>query len=316
VRTNRTGGPDTRSTRSYQVNIGASWEPDVFGRLRLAVESATSAEQISEADLAAARLAPRANWAANYLGLRETDVLYKLAAETLAGYARSMQITRNRYEAGVVARTDVPAGREPVRQQPGRPAHHRAAAREHWSTRSRSWWARRRRTSACRWTPNWSVKVPRIPPEVPSTLLQRRPDIAAAERQVAQANAQIGIARRGFFPSINLTGALGASAASIGDLFSASTLVVGAGHLGGAGDLRRRRHPAAGGPVPRFAGPRLGALPADGARSPSRTWRTSWSRCACCRQQQSLRPRRAARPTWWSSRCSIATRRGRSITPR
>jgi NodT family efflux transporter outer membrane factor (OMF) lipoprotein len=73
--------------------------------------------------------------------------------------------------------------------------------------------------------PKWSVKLPAIPPEVPSTLLQRRPDIASAERRVAQANAQIGIARAGYFPSLNLTGSISSSATRIGDLFSASNLV-------------------------------------------------------------------------------------------
>jgi NodT family efflux transporter outer membrane factor (OMF) lipoprotein len=73
--------------------------------------------------------------------------------------------------------------------------------------------------------PKWSVQIPKIPPVVPSTLLQRRPDIAAAERLVAQANARIGIARAGYYPSFNLTGSVGSAAAGIGDLFKASNLV-------------------------------------------------------------------------------------------
>jgi NodT family efflux transporter outer membrane factor (OMF) lipoprotein len=73
--------------------------------------------------------------------------------------------------------------------------------------------------------PRWSVKVPGIPEEVPSTLLQRRPDIASAERRVAQANMRIGIERAAFFPSFSLTGSVGLNAASIGELFNASSLV-------------------------------------------------------------------------------------------
>ncbi|HEX2546687.1 MAG TPA: TolC family protein, partial [Ramlibacter sp.] len=101
------GGAERPTTRSYQMNIGASWEPDVFGRLRLTVDNARAGEQIAEADIASARLAALGELAANYFGMREADVLIGLQRETLAGYERSLQITRNRYEAGVVARTDV-----------------------------------------------------------------------------------------------------------------------------------------------------------------------------------------------------------------
>jgi NodT family efflux transporter outer membrane factor (OMF) lipoprotein len=223
ARSNRTGGPERPTQRSYQWTIGASWEPDVFGRLRLAVDSARAGEQIAEADLASARLAAQGELAVNYFALREVDVLRGLQSETLAGYQRSLQITRNRYEAGVVARTDVlqaesqlansQADLLTLEQQRATFEHAIAVlvgqAPAHFSLPP---------------DPKWSARVPAIPPEVPSTLLQRRPDIAAAERRVAQANAQIGIARAGFFPSLNLTGSLTSSAASIGDLFSVSSL--------------------------------------------------------------------------------------------
>src|SRR5437763_15667970 len=104
---NRTGGPDRPTTRSYRVNIGASWEPDVFGRLRLSVQSARLGEQISLADLAAARLAAQGELATNYFSLRQADLAYALQQEVVAGYQRNMQITNNRYQAGIVARTDV-----------------------------------------------------------------------------------------------------------------------------------------------------------------------------------------------------------------
>lgn len=218
------GGGDTPTRRTYQTNIGVSWEPDVFGRLRNAVTSARAGEQIAEADLAAARLAAQGELAVNYFGLREADVLRALQAETLAGYQRSLQITRNRYEAGVVARTDVlqaesqlansQADLLTLERQRATFEHAIAVlvgkAPAHFSVAP---------------DPRWSVKVPAIPPEVPSTVLQRRPDIAAAERRVAQANARIGIERAGFFPSFGLTGSVGLSAASIGELFSASSLV-------------------------------------------------------------------------------------------
>ncbi|GAB3651584.1 efflux transporter outer membrane subunit [Ramlibacter alkalitolerans] len=224
VRSNRTGGPDTPSRSTYSWNIGASWEPDVFGRLRLAVDSARSGEQVAEADLAAARLAAQGELAANYFGLRETDVLYRLQSETTAGYTRSLQITRNRYEAGVVARTDVlQAESQLANSQADLLTLERQRANFEHAVAVLV--GKAPANFSIPVDPKWSVKVPAIPVEVPSTLLQRRPDIAAAERSVARANAQIGIERAALFPSLNLTGSIGSSAASIGDLFKVSTLV-------------------------------------------------------------------------------------------
>lgn len=218
------GGGDTPTRRTYQVNIGASWEPDVFGRLRNAVDSARAGEQIALADVAAARLAAQGELALNYFGLREADVLRGLQAETLAGYQRSLQITRNRYEAGVVARTDVlQAESQMANSQAELLALERQRATFEHAIAVLV--GKAPANLGIPADPKWSVKVPSIPPEVPSTLLQRRPDIAAAERRVAQANAQIGIQRAGFFPSFSLTGSVGLSAASIGELFSASSLV-------------------------------------------------------------------------------------------
>ena len=220
---NRTGGPERPTTRSYRVNIGASWEPDVFGRLRNAVAGARAGEQVAEADLAAARLAAQAELAANYFAVRQVDIATALQTATVAGYQRSLQIARNRYEAGVVARTDVLQAESQLansqadllglERQRGEFEHAVAVLV-----------GKAPANFALAAEPQWSVQIPSIPPEVPSTLLQRRPDIAAAERLVEQANSRIGIARAGYFPSFNLTGSIGSSAASIGDLVSASGL--------------------------------------------------------------------------------------------
>jgi NodT family efflux transporter outer membrane factor (OMF) lipoprotein len=218
------GGGDTRTASSYQVNIGASWEPDVFGRLRLGVQSARAGEQVAEADLAAARLASQGELAANYFGLREADVLRSLQTETLRGYERSLQITRNRYEAGIVARTD-------VLQAESQLANSRADLLTLERQRATFEHAvavlvgKAPANFSLPADPGWSVQLPAIPEEVPSTLLQRRPDIASAERRVQQANYRIGIERAAFFPSFGLTGSIGAGAVSIGDLFNASALV-------------------------------------------------------------------------------------------
>jgi NodT family efflux transporter outer membrane factor (OMF) lipoprotein len=218
------GGGDTPTASRYQVNIGASWEPDVFGRLGLSVDSAKAGEQASLADLAAVTLASQGELAANYFGLREADVARALLLENIAGYERSLRITRNRYDAGIVARTDVLQAETVLAntQADVLGLERQRAVFEHAVA---VLVGKAPANFSIPVDPKWTVKVPDIPPEVPSTLLQRRPDIASAERRVAQANAQIGIARAGYYPSFRLTGSIGSSAASIGDLFNVSSLV-------------------------------------------------------------------------------------------
>lgn len=221
---NRSGGRDRPTTRSYRLDIGASWEPDVFGRLRLAVSSARAGEQIAEADIAAARLAVQGELASNYFALRQADLAYQLQSDVVAGLQRSLQITSNRYAAGVVARTD-------VLQAESQSANARAELltieqqRNNFEHAVAVLVGKAPANFDIPVDLKWSVRIPGIPPEVPSTLLLRRPDVAAAERVVAQANARIGIARAGYFPSFGISGSIGSTAASIGDLFSASALV-------------------------------------------------------------------------------------------
>jgi NodT family efflux transporter outer membrane factor (OMF) lipoprotein len=221
-RSGRGGGGGSSS--SYQVNMGVNWEPDVFGRLRLGVQATRAGEQVAQADLAAARLAAQGELAANYFGLREADVARGILAETIEGYQRALQIARNRYEAGVVARTD-------VLQAETQLANSRADMLGLERTRATFEHAvavlvgKAPSNFSIPPDPKWSARLAAVPPVVPSTLLQRRPDIAAAERRMAQANADIGIARSGYFPSFGLSGSVGQSAARIGDLFSGSALV-------------------------------------------------------------------------------------------
>jgi NodT family efflux transporter outer membrane factor (OMF) lipoprotein len=219
----RGGGGDTPSSSSYSISIGGSWEPDVWGRLRGAVDAARQGEQASAADLAAARLSAQGELAADYFGLRGLDVQRVLLDETIKGYARNLQITQNRYTAGIVAKTDVLQAQTALSnaQADALSLERQRAQLEHAiavlvgvAPASFSLPAE----------PTWSVNLAAVPVTVPSTLLQRRPDIAAAERRVAAANQQIGIAIAGYFPSITLNGSIGLGAASIGDLFSASAL--------------------------------------------------------------------------------------------
>lgn len=220
----RSGGGGDRPTRgSYQVDIGGAWEPDVWGRLRRGVDSARTGEQASLADLQAAKLSAQGELAVAYFNLRELDAATALQAQTIAGYERTLRITGNRYEAGIVARTDVLQAQTQLANARAEllGLQRQRAALEHaiavLTGQPPAGFALAPR-------PAWQGVVPDVPFDVPSTLLQRRPDIAAAERRVAQANEQIGIAQSAMYPSFRLSGSLGAGAASIGDLFSASAL--------------------------------------------------------------------------------------------
>ena len=220
----RGGGGDTPGSSSYQVSIGGSWEPDIWGRLGRAVDAARQGEQASAADLAAARLSAQGELAADYFGLRGLDVQRSLLAETITGYQRNLQITQNRYAAGIVARTDVLQAQTALAnaQADALTLERQRAQLEHAiavlvgvAPASFSLAAQ----------PSWTINLPSVPVTVPSTLLQRRPDIAAAERRVAAANQQIGIAQAAYYPSLSLSGSAGLGAATVGELFSASSLV-------------------------------------------------------------------------------------------
>lgn len=209
------------AANSYQIGIGASWEPDVWGRLRASVSSAGASAEASAADLAAARLAAQGELAANYFGLRLADLQIELLRGTIAGYERVLQITRNRYEAGVAPRTDVLQSETQLAN---------ARADEAGLVRER---AQREHAIAVLIgkapadfslpPAKYAPQVPQVPAVLPSTLLLRRPDIAAAERRVAAANEQIGIARSGYFPSFGLSASYGTAGSSLSNLFSASS---------------------------------------------------------------------------------------------
>ncbi|MDB5947883.1 MAG: outer membrane protein-like protein [Ramlibacter sp.] len=220
----RGGGGGTPSSSSYQVNIGGSWEPDVWGRLRRGVDAARAGEQASAADLAAARLSSQGELAADYFGLRGLDLQRELLVATVTGYQRNLQITQNRYTAGIVARTDVLQAQTALAnaqadvlsvERQRAQLEHAIAVLVGVAPASFSLAAQ----------PAWSVQLPMAPVTLPSTLLQRRPDIAAAERRAASANEQIGIAQSAYYPSLSLSGSAGLGAATIGELFKASSLV-------------------------------------------------------------------------------------------
>jgi NodT family efflux transporter outer membrane factor (OMF) lipoprotein len=216
-------GRSGSDANTYGASLDGEWQPDLWGRLGRGVESAAASAQASAADLAAARLSAQGELVVDYFSLREADAEASLLARTAEGYARSLQITQNRYAAGVVARAD-------VLQAETQLANARADISALRATRARYEHAiavlvgKAPADFALAEAP-WQQAVPAVPLGLPSELLQRRPDIAANERAVAAANAQIGIQRSAYFPSLTLSGSLGSSGSRVGDLFSASGLL-------------------------------------------------------------------------------------------
>ncbi|MES2979977.1 MAG: efflux transporter outer membrane subunit [Pseudomonadota bacterium] len=217
------GSSSTRTSNSYQLSIGGSWEPDVWGRLGRAVEGANAGASASAADLASARLSAQGELATNYLTLRQVDAQKELLKTTIAGFQRALQITQNRYTAGIVARTDVLQAQT---QLANAQADDAGLARQRAQLEHAIAVLVGEAPGNFSIAPQaWSPVVPDVPLGVPSTLLQRRPDIAAAERRVASANEQIGIARSAFYPNLSLSASYGLGASRVADLFSASSTV-------------------------------------------------------------------------------------------
>ena len=217
----RSGVRGQGADNAYRLNLGGSWEPDVWGRLRAGVTSAQAGAQATAADLASARLSAQGELAANYFTLRQLDAARALLADTIAGYERVLTITQNRFNVGIVARTDVlQAQTQLANARNDELSLVRQRAQAEHAIAILLGKAPSDFTLAP--LPEWRVTVPEVPVGVPSTLLQRRPDIAAAERDVAAANADIGIARSAYFPNIGLSASGGTVGSRVSDLFSVS----------------------------------------------------------------------------------------------
>lgn len=217
----RSGGEGSaRRGTTAQAALGASWAPDLWGRLGSTVSGARASAQASQADLASARLSAVGSLVAAYFQLREADAEIALLQEIDQAYQRSLQITRNRYEAGVAPASDV----QQARTQLANAQADLATVRQNRARYEHA-------IAVLTGVPpgsfslppaTWVARVPQVPAAVPSELLQRRPDIASAERAVAAANAQIGVQRAAYYPSLSLSASLGRSGSSVADLFSAS----------------------------------------------------------------------------------------------
>ena len=214
----------SRVGNNFQLGIGASWEPDVWGRLGRAVDGASASAQASAADLAAARLSAQGELATNYLSLRQLDAQKALLGTTLEGFQRTLTITQNRYNAGIATKTDVlQAQTQLANTQADDVGLVRQRAQLEHAIAVLVGQAPANFSLAPLPANAWQPVVPDVPLGVPSTLLQRRPDIAGAERRVAVANEQIGIAKSAYYPSLNLSASTSTSASRAADLFTAGS---------------------------------------------------------------------------------------------
>lgn len=225
----RSGG-GSRSATQYSITGSAAWDLDVWGRIRRLVESSTAAAQVSAADLANAQLSAQAALAVDYFDLRAEDALGQLLAETATAYQRALTITENQYRAGTLSSIDyvtalaqlqsVQATAVAVGVQRQQYEHAIALLTGH---------APSELTIA---PAPLAADVPVLPPGLPSTLLERRPDIAAAERTMQQENALVGVQIAAYYPDISLS-ALGEYAGyPLGQLISASNQLWSLGAAG------------------------------------------------------------------------------------
>lgn len=204
---------------NHVLSFTASWEPDLWGRVRRTVEQAHADEQASAALLASTRLSVQAALAQDYFQLRIADAQQRLLDETVAAYQRSLQMTQNQYQVGVAARGDVVQAQAQLKS---------AQAQALDIGISRAQLEHAIAVLVGKAPAEFSIPVqpfalvpPAIPAGVPSQLLERRPDVAVVERQAAAANAAIGIAEAAWFPNLTLSGSGGYQNSSLAQWLAA-----------------------------------------------------------------------------------------------
>ena len=214
-------------SNSVSLSATAAWEVDLWGRLAQASTGAQAALQASADDLAAARLSAQALLAQTYFSLRAAEAQGALLERSVAGYQRSLDLTQARYDGGVAARTDVLQALTQLKSAQAQLADITAqrAQLEHAIAVllgvAPSTFGLERSVAGADALP----VAPAVPQMLPSTLLERRPDIAAAQRRVTAAYAQIGVADAAYFPDLTLSANAGYRGSSLARLVSAPNLL-------------------------------------------------------------------------------------------
>ena len=191
------------AANNFLVSGNASWEPDIWGKVRRTVEANEASAQASAADLASIRLSAQTALAQDYFQLCALDAQKKLFAATVSAYQRFLDLTKNRYAGGVSSKADVLQADTQLKTTQAQ-AIALGVQRAQLEHAIAMLIGKSASVFSIPETP-LSLTPPTIPVSVPSVLLERRPDIAAAERLAAAANAQIGVAEAAYYPNISLT---------------------------------------------------------------------------------------------------------------
>jgi NodT family efflux transporter outer membrane factor (OMF) lipoprotein len=211
-------GASAATITSYQLPIDLSYEVDVWGRIRRNVESSVASAQASAADLETVRLTMQAELAVDYFQLKGLDAQTQLFDKTVAAYEKALQLTVNGHDQGIASGVDVAQAETQLYTT-------RAQATDLALTRAQLEHA----IAILAGTPPAGLTIlpapvaytpPPVPVALPSELLERRPDIAASERRMAAANAQIGVAQAAFFPRLLLSASGGYQSTKLASLFS------------------------------------------------------------------------------------------------
>lgn len=212
-----------------QAGASISWEPDLFGRLSGASNAAALDAASREAMLQSAKLAVQAEVAQSYLALRALDDERAIVRETVGAYRDTLSLTERRYRAGDLAELDVARVQAEVAstESDALALDRQRAQLEHALAVLTGDVASRFELRSAAWT----TALPTIPAGLPSTVLERRPDVAAAQRAMQAAQARVGVAKTAWFPTLALTGAGGHASTDLGDLFKWSARSWGIGAL-------------------------------------------------------------------------------------
>ena len=194
------------TANDFIIPFDASYEPDVWGRVRRTVENARASAQASAADVETVRLSLHAELALDYFQARSLDAEIRLLNSTVTAYQRALELTQSRYQGGVASQVDVAQAKTQLETTRAE-AIDLQVARVEFAHAIAVLIGKPASDFSLPVAP-LDVQPPSVPPALPSELLERRPDVAAAERRMAAANANIGIARSAYFPllGLNVTG--------------------------------------------------------------------------------------------------------------